>query len=177
MPTEYMHLLFMRFHFWRVTVGEHEVEVPASDVLINTDAYGTHVDDSSLKHHTWRAMSNEQRAQFEHQWTYFLDRYRDNVAELNARELRGWACYAYPPSGGVERVDVEIKGWFGGAPLEAVTQVLNRLAADGWAVVATGEDKGLYAGADARNESYPARLRYLLERRVAGPSAVEPASA
>jgi hypothetical protein len=79
--------------------------------------------------------------------------------------------YAYPPRGGQDTIDVDLDDYGQGVPLKGITEVLNRLALDGWAVVSTSEDKGLYEGADAARESYPARIRYLLVNRPSDASA------
>lgn len=84
-----------------------------------------------------------------------------------AVEFRGWGGTAYLPDGATERFSEDLGDWVYGAPLAGITRALNHFADEGWAVVSSSEDKGLYQGADARDESYPSRIRYLLGRSSA----------
>jgi hypothetical protein len=55
--------------------------------------------------------------------------------------------------------------WDWGFPIAVAMSELNRVAEDGWTLVHVSEDHGLYAGADAMDESYPVRVRYLLQAK------------
>jgi hypothetical protein len=57
--------------------------------------------------------------------------------------------------------------WPWGFPVAAALRELNRLERDGWMLVHVSEDHGLYAGADATDEAYLTRVRYLLARPAA----------
>ncbi len=54
--------------------------------------------------------------------------------------------------------------WAWGFPIAASLRELNRLEREGWTLVHVSEDHGLYAGADATDEAYLTRVRYLLSR-------------
>ena len=90
------------------------------------------------------------------QWRY------DSGAKVEER--RGWIAIAYRPDGEEEQLNIDLSDWRGGVPLRGIAQTMNRFSADGWTVISTFEDKGLYRGADAQDESYPARMRFLLGR-------------
>jgi hypothetical protein len=51
-----------------------------------------------------------------------------------------------------------------GFPVQAAMRLLEQLGNEGWRLVHVSEDHGLYNGADARDEAYLARVRYLLSR-------------
>ncbi len=77
-------------------------------------------------------------------------------------QKRGWIGIAYHPDGREEQLAVDLLDWRYGAPLTGIAQILNKFSGQGWTVVSTSEDKGLYKGADAQQESYPSRMRFLL---------------
>lgn len=106
----------------------------------------------------WHSLPLAQKNTFDQQ----LERW-ENGAEVE--HDRGWRCYVVTSSGQASRRQVEMSNTWSGVPIETITTQLNELAADGWSVVAVSEDRGLYLGIDAHDESYPARMRYLLERR------------
>ena len=81
-----------------------------------------------------------------------------------AEEVRGWVAVAYDADGSSRSLDVDLSDWNFGAPIGAITVTLNRFAQDGWSLISANEDKGLYIGADASNEAFPARVRLLLGR-------------
>jgi hypothetical protein len=54
--------------------------------------------------------------------------------------------------------------WTYGLPIEDVLGVLNELAAEGWSVVQTSEDRGIYAGVTNTTDSAVTKARYLLVR-------------
>jgi hypothetical protein len=58
-------------------------------------------------------------------------------------------------------IDVEY-AW--GFPSAAVNALLEKLADEGWRLIHVSEDRGLYRGEDAQNESAPTRARFLMER-------------
>jgi hypothetical protein len=55
--------------------------------------------------------------------------------------------------------------WQEGFVVESAMRELDRLEREGWTLVHVSEDHGLYAGADAVDEAYLTRVRYLLHRR------------
>ncbi len=79
-------------------------------------------------------------------------------------EQRVWVGIVIEPDGSEREFEEGLEEWRFGAPLAGINGELNRLAAAGWVVVSVSEDKGLYLGSDSRDESYPARIRYLLGR-------------
>jgi len=48
-------------------------------------------------------------------------------------------------------------------PTQFSLRQLDHLATEGWRLVHVSEDRGLYTGEHAGSESYPVRVRYLLE--------------
>lgn len=87
-----------------------------------------------------------------------------------ASEQRIWICTVYEVDGQVGRLNVDLSDWTSGAPMKGITKALNFFGADGWSVVSSTEDKGLYTGTDTTNESFPSRMRYLLQRPMSSPS-------
>lgn len=149
--TEYMHLFFTRINVWRVTNGSVSIDVSGGDIA--EGALAPH--NAIVK--AWHALTIAQQVQFGQQlekWT----------AGAEAIHERGWACYVVSSDGEASRRQVEMSGTWSGVPLETITQQLNELGKDLWRVISVSEDRGLYLGADAHDESYPARIRYLLER-------------
>jgi hypothetical protein len=88
-------------------------------------------------------------------------------------EQRVWIGIEIEPDGSEREFEDGLEDWRFGAPLAGINHELNRLAADGWVVVSVSEDKGLYLGSDSRDESYPARIRYLLGREDADAAALD----
>ena len=86
-----------------------------------------------------------------------------------ASEQRIWVCSAFEADGKWKTVNVDLSDWWFGAPLKGITKTLNFFGSDGWSVVNSTEDKGLYTGTDAANESFPSRIRYLLQRPMTSP--------
>jgi hypothetical protein len=84
---------------------------------------------------------------------------------LPKEDLRAWEAHVYMP-GEVKELDFdyEVENWHYGVPITFVLRALDDLAATGWTILHVSEDQGLYAGADAADEAYPARIRYLLTR-------------
>jgi hypothetical protein len=77
---------------------------------------------------------------------------------------RGWTAALYTASG-KDQVRIDAPDWWAfGWPEAEVTEILNRLGGDGWQAFSVTEDKGLYKGSDALNESGPVAVRYLLMR-------------
>jgi hypothetical protein len=153
MPMEYMHLVFTRVNVWRVTSGGITAEVSGGDIA-EGEALAPH--NAIVK--AWHSLPLDQRNEFSQQ----LERWQDGA---EVEHDRGWRCYVVTSSGQASRRQVEMSSTWSGVPLETITTQLNEVAADGWSVVAVSEDRGLYLGIDAHDESYPARIRYLLERR------------
>lgn len=54
--------------------------------------------------------------------------------------------------------------WDWGYPVAAALAELDRLESQGWKIIHVSEDHGLYQGADANDEAYLTRVRYLLHR-------------
>jgi hypothetical protein len=80
--------------------------------------------------------------------------------------VRNWTAL-WAEAGTEVPLEVDLSAWRHGAPLAGIAAVLTSYATAGWDVVAVHEDRGLYDGADANEESYPTRMRYLLARDVA----------
>lgn len=86
------------------------------------------------------------------------------VVATQVPEVRSWASSLVgadqttrvPPPPGLS--------WSDGAPTEWIAQQLDALSREGWNLIHVSEDHGLYTGADAAHESYPTRLRFLLQR-------------
>lgn len=77
-----------------------------------------------------------------------------------------WQSELVHGDGRVEPYDLGDPGWsWWGVPASQVAAVLDALASEGWSLVHVSEDKGLFSGATAGFESYPARIRYLLRRQ------------
>jgi hypothetical protein len=152
MPMEYMHLVFTRINVWRVTSGDVAVDVTGGDIS-ESDAFASRT--AIVK--AWHSLPIHQRVEFGQQ----LEQWEKGA---EAEHDRGWRCYLVKSSGDASRRQIEMSSTWSGVPLETITQQLNELAGDGWRVVAVSEDRGLYLGIDTHDESYPARLRYLLER-------------
>ena len=149
---DYMHLVFARVNVWCVTSGEVTADVAGGDIA-ESEALAEY--NAIVK--AWHSLPLAQQTEFGHQ----LERWQEGA---EAEHERGWRCYVVNPSGDVRRTQIEMSSTWSGVPLETITRRLNELAREGWRVVAVSEDRGLYLGIDARDESYPARLRYLLER-------------
>lgn len=94
-------------------------------------------------------------------WNQKKVRYRTWVAEFVSTDGN-----RHIPLGKKAHADLwgEVDSPFWGYPNAEAVQVLERLAEEGWDLVAVSEDKGQYAGTDAVNESYTVRVRYLLRR-------------
>jgi hypothetical protein len=62
--------------------------------------------------------------------------------------------------------------WASGIPAKEITLHLNRLARNAWRIIHVSEDRGIYVGRDANNDSAPTTIRYLLQRtvRASGPT-------
>jgi hypothetical protein len=84
--------------------------------------------------------------------------------EAEVTENRGWEALWYD-SAGWQILEGKL-AWRFGVPIEATVAYLNRYAAGGWSVVSVSEDRGVYFGTDAADESYVTRIRYLLIRTV-----------
>lgn len=148
---DYMHLVFTRVNVWRVTNGNVTAEVTGGDIA--EEPLAPH--NAIVK--AWHSLPLVQQNEFGQR----LERWQEDA---EAEHDRGWRCYVVDPSGEARRRQIEMSGTWSGVPLETITRQLNELAGDGWRVAAVSEDRGLYLGIDAHDESYPARLRYLLER-------------
>lgn len=68
------------------------------------------------------------------------------------------------PDGSEQQLYRAVNSDWSGLPHAALMRTLNRLGQDGWRVVSTEEDKGLYLGVDTQDESFPTRVRVLLAR-------------
>lgn len=90
--------------------------------------------------------------------------WRESQHGPTAEERRRWIGIAYHADGREEQLTVDLVDWCEGVPLKGIAHTLNQFSGEGWTVVSTSEDKGLYKGADARSESYPSRMRFLLSR-------------
>jgi len=89
----------------------------------------------------------------------------DQWFKTNSTEHRSWAA-AFLDSAHELSIDLPADvNYAWGFPSIVVHGLLERFTTEGWRLVHVSEDRGLYEGADARNESYPARVRYLLEKR------------
>jgi hypothetical protein len=79
---------------------------------------------------------------------------------------RGWTAEFIS---GATKTPVDLTGvlwdtW--GFPVATAMTLLDGLAAEGWRLLHVSEDHGLYSGADAANEAYLTRTRYLLTRTM-----------
>lgn len=77
-------------------------------------------------------------------------------------EERGWYS-SFCDAAGWHETEEAITGPTG-TPIEMIVASLNRYAAEGWKAIHVSEDHGIYLGVDCREESFPARIRYLLLR-------------
>lgn len=78
------------------------------------------------------------------------------------KEVRTWAAYFIGPDGSSAIELPSDMSWDWGFPIQEALRQLNRLEQAGWKIVQVSEDHGLYTGADAANEAYLTRVRYLL---------------
>jgi hypothetical protein len=102
-----------------------------------------------------------------------IERWQARTARANApvrkpqepklKKRRTWAAELFLPKGR-ERLSFEPDDWPYGLPIDEVTEVLNRLAGEGWKVLHVSEDRGLYTGPDTESDSYVTRARYMLGR-------------
>jgi len=83
---------------------------------------------------------------------------------VTAVEVRRWSGWACEPDGSIQELALDGSTPFQAIPFSEVTIILNRYSALGWSVISVSEDKGLYAGVDAKSEAYPTRMRFLLSR-------------
>ena len=88
--------------------------------------------------------------------------------EATVTPKRGWEA-AWCDVSGQHRLDVTIDSWYWGVPAQAIVQMLDEYAKQGWAVAHVSEDRGVYFGTDVTDESYITRLRYLLVRDSSKP--------
>ncbi|MHB1519609.1 MAG: hypothetical protein ACYCYQ_15250 [Acidimicrobiales bacterium] len=87
---------------------------------------------------------------------------------INSKEeVRTWQALLFTAEDELP-VEFTVSAWTWGYPTKGVLKLLDQLSSDGWNLVHVSEDRGLYTGADALNESYPTRARYLLEKRASG---------
>lgn len=86
------------------------------------------------------------------------------VVVTNADPNRTWVGRLVQEGTTTTLVVPENLDWAFGLPAEWIVSELGRLEAEGWALVSTSEDHGLYTGADAPNEAFVTRARYLLHR-------------
>jgi hypothetical protein len=85
----------------------------------------------------------------------------DQWFKSKSTDKRTWQA-EFITGGYTESLEFEPQGWSWGYPIAAAMRELDRLARDGWKLVHISEDHGLYAGADAHDEAYLTRVRYLL---------------
>lgn len=88
-----------------------------------------------------------------------FDTWFANEAEL----VRTWQAVFYTADQQTPLAVPEDSDYSWGFPIAFALGVLGRLAGEGWRLVHVSEDRGLYNGADAPDESYPTRVRYLLQ--------------
>jgi hypothetical protein len=80
-----------------------------------------------------------------------------------AKTIRTWRAELLTGEG-VEPIDLPVDvRW--GYPVQGVMQILDELAREGWNLVHVSEDRGIYQGADAPEEAFLTRVRYLLQKR------------
>jgi hypothetical protein len=96
--------------------------------------------------------------------TWNLDAVNAWTSQATVTEERSWETRWYDASGG-RSVDANLTNWRDGFPAEGIIALLDSYATEGWEVLHVSEDKGVYRGADALDEAYPARVRYLLRRK------------
>ena len=83
--------------------------------------------------------------------------------DSNKRDVRTWRVELHTAEGSVP-LSFDAGNWSWGYPIQGALSLLDQLDSDGWQVLHISEDHGLYRGADAQDESYPTRVRYLLRR-------------
>jgi hypothetical protein len=80
------------------------------------------------------------------------------------KEVRSWRAEMVTAS---DRTAIELPAdlaWDWGYPVAAALAELDRLEIEGWKITHVSEDHGLYQGADATEEAFLTRVRYLLHR-------------
>lgn len=93
----------------------------------------------------------------------------DWKAGLSHQSQRSWTAELVDGDGRCEPHDLGAAEWsWWGAPVAATNRLLNRLSGEGWSLVHISEDRGLYQGVDATDESSPTRIRYLMRREGRG---------
>lgn len=90
--------------------------------------------------------------------------YGDWVKGTSSKNVRSWTAGLVE---GDRETEIEIgvpQTWPCGMPAREIVQQLDVLAADGWKLINVSEDRGIYRGEDARTDSSPTTIRYLLQR-------------
>jgi hypothetical protein len=85
----------------------------------------------------------------------------DQWFNINSKDKRTWKA-EFIRGERSELLVFDALDWSWGYPIAAAMRELDRLAREGWKLVHVSEDHGLYAGADAADEAYLTRVRYLL---------------
>ena len=81
-----------------------------------------------------------------------------------AESIRTWRATMFWPEKSEHIPTPENLDWEYGIPSSWIVVELSRLELDGWTVLHTSEDHGLYTGADALDESFATRVKFLLHR-------------
>lgn len=89
----------------------------------------------------------------------------DDWWSKNSTKVVTWVGQFYESGHNPRTIDVDALTWDYGLPVEPILAALDSLLAEGWRLVHVSEDRGLYTNPDVVvNDSYPTRVRYLVER-------------
>lgn len=86
------------------------------------------------------------------------------VSVIPGERVRTWTGKWYTADDEVMLQPPDELAWEYGLPTGWILREMDTLIAQGWSLRHVGEDHGLYAGADAHDEAFVARIRYLFER-------------
>lgn len=87
-----------------------------------------------------------------------------HVSVTAAESIRTWRATMFWPENREPIPTPENLDWEYGIPSSWIASELSRLELDGWTVLHTSEDHGLYKGEDAVDESFATRVKFLLHR-------------
>lgn len=79
-------------------------------------------------------------------------------------EKRSWKSRLITSTETIQIPEPDGLSWSDGAPSTWIAEKLDSFSKSGWNLIHVSEDHGLYQGADVPNESYPTRIRFLLQR-------------
>lgn len=83
----------------------------------------------------------------------------------HSKKIVEWAGQFFEGGTSPRPITVDAIDWEYGLPVEPILEALNSLLDEGWRLVHVSEDRGLYSNPGVVvNDSYPTRVRYLVER-------------